>query len=156
MKNLLLLSAFISLTVSVGGISGYVTVGGLSDWYTGINKPSFNPPNYVFGPVWSVLYILMGISLYLIYISPTSADRTVSLQVFSFQLFLNFCWSILFFSLESPGIAFVEILILWITILTMILVFRKVSPVSAYIQVPYLLWVSFASVLNGSIWYLNS
>ncbi|MFN8115039.1 MAG: TspO/MBR family protein [Bacteroidia bacterium] len=120
-----------------------------------MNKPSFNPPNYLFGPVWTTLYILMGISLYMILQSDSNELRKKAVTIFSIQLFLNFCWSFIFFNFQSLGLAFVEIILMWISILTMIIIFYKINKTAALFQIPYLLWVSFASILNGSIWYLN-
>ena len=142
-------------TLLIGSISGLANVGNITGWYATLIKPSFNPPNYLFGPVWTALYILMGISLYLIIQSAKTDARKTALFIFTFQLVLNFSWSFLFFYFKWPGIAFIDIIILWIMIIMMILTFYKVSPLAAYLQVPYLLWVSFASVLNGSIWFLN-
>lgn len=141
--------------VLIGTISGLANAGNITGWFATLRKPSFNPPNYVFGPVWTTLYILMGISLYLIIQSAKTDTRNTALLIFTFQLVLNFSWSFLFFYFKWPGIAFIEIIILWIAIVMMLLTFYKVSHLAAYLQVPYLLWVSFASVLNGAIWYLN-
>lgn len=155
MKKILTFLVCLAIPLAVGGISGFATVTGIDTWYSTINKPSFNPPNWLFAPVWTTLYALMGIGLFLVWRSPESQDRKNALTIFGIQLFLNFCWSFLFFYFESPGIAFMEILVLWVSILMMIFFFRKVSPTAAYLQIPYLLWVSFASVLNASIWWLN-
>ena len=141
--------------VLIGSISGLANAGNITGWYATLHKPSFNPPNYLFGPVWTILYMLMGISLYLILQSPKTDARNTALIIFAFQMALNFSWSFLFFYFKWPGIAFIEILIMWIAIIMMILTFYRISPPAAYMQVPYLLWVSFASVLNGAIWYLN-
>ena len=139
----------------IGSISGLANAGSINGWYSSLNKPSFNPPNYLFGPVWTFLYILMGISLYMILQTPKTEIRNAALLIFAIQLALNFSWSFLFFYFKAPLFAFIEIIIMWISILVMIFTFYRISPVSAYLQVPYLLWVSFASVLNGAIWYLN-
>jgi tryptophan-rich sensory protein len=141
--------------VLIGSISGLANVGNITGWFATINKPSFNPPNYLFGPVWTMLYILMGISLYLILQSPKTDARNTALIIFAFQMALNFSWSFLFFYFKWPGIAFIEIIIMWIAIIMMIMTFYQIKPLAAYLQVPYFLWVSFASVLNGAIWYLN-
>lgn len=152
---------WISLIACVGGIlligtiSGLANAGSINGWFSTLNKPSFNPPNYLFGPVWTTLYILMGISLYLILQSPKTDSRNTALIIFAFQMALNFSWSFLFFYFKWPGIAFIEIIIMWIAILMMILTFYRISNTAAYLQLPYLLWVSFASILNGTIWYLN-
>ena len=125
----------------------------ISRWYSKIRKPSFNPPNWVFGPVWTFLYLLMGISLYLVWTS----ERLVSIAliVFFIQLFLNFLWSIIFFGMKKPLLSFLEIIVLWASILVSISIFYGISNVAAYLLIPYILWVSFAAVLNFSIWQLN-
>jgi len=149
------LTLCITVPLLIGGISGFATATSINDWYVGINKPSFNPPNYLFGPVWTTLYILMGISFYRILQASQSEIRTKAIIVFCFQLVLNFCWSFLFFKFQLLDISFIEIIMMWISIIMMIYTFSKIDKTAAYLQIPYLLWVSFASVLNGSIWYLN-
>ena len=145
----------ITIPLVAGTLSGLANANSISTWYSTLNKPSFNPPNYLFGPVWTILYILMGISLYLI-VSTTKSDlRTTALIIFGVQLFLNFIWSFLFFYFQSPLAALVVIIALLIGIVLMILYFFKLSHTAAYLQIPYLLWVSFATVLNGAVWYLN-
>lgn len=143
------------LTLSVGAIGGIATASGVNDWYITLNKPVFNPPNYLFGPVWTVLYVLMGISFYLILQSHNPILRKRAVIIFCLQLFLNFCWSFLFFKFQLLGLAFIEIIFIWFSIILMIVTFHKINKTASYIQIPYLLWVSFASVLNGSIWVLN-
>lgn len=143
------------LTLSIGTISGIATSGSIDNWYTTLQKPSFNPPNFIFAPVWTILYILMGISLFLILESENKGARRKAIIVFGVQLFLNFCWSFLFFKYHLLAFAFIEILLMWFSILTMIFLFYKIQKTAAYLQIPYLLWVSFASILNGAIWYLN-
>ena len=154
-KNILRLLACIALPVAVGGFSGFLTVANISGWYTTLAKPSFNPPNYLFGPVWTLLYVLMGVSFYLVLNQPKSKERSLGFAIYGIQLFLNFWWSIIFFSLKRVDFAMVEIVVLWITILGMIIVFFKVKKQAAYLQIPYLLWVSFASALNLGILLLN-
>ena len=155
MKNFLKLSLCILSTLLVGGIGGFATATSITNWYVNINKPWFNPPNYLFGPVWTTLYILMGISIYMILQSPKTELRKKAIAIFCIQLFLNFCWSFIFFKFQLLGLAFIEIILMWASILTMIIVFFEINKKAALIQIPYLLWVSFASVLNGSIWFLN-
>lgn len=155
LKNITALMICLLLPLAIGGISGYATASGITDWYVNLNKPSFNPPNYLFGPVWTFLYLLMGVSLFIVWRSPAGPDRTQALRIFVIQLTLNFLWSFLFFRFNLPGLALLEIIMIWISILTMILLFGRISKPAAYLQIPYLLWVSFATVLNGAIWYLN-
>lgn len=145
----------ITMPLLIGFSSGYITSGETEGWFSTINKPSFNPPNYIFGPVWTCLYILMGVSLYLIWNSEKSELRKKALWLFGIQLLLNFCWSIIFFSLHMTFVAVIDIMMLWALILYMIITFKKIKPTAAYLNIPYLLWVSFASILNISIWLLN-
>ena len=155
MNRYLKLALCITLPLLVGGISGYATATSINTWYITLSKPFFNPPNYLFGPVWTALYILMGISFYRILQSRESEIRTKAIIIFCIQLILNFCWSFLFFKFQLLGFSFIEIIIMWLSIATMIYIYSKIDKTSAYMQIPYLLWVSFASVLNGAIWYLN-
>ncbi|AEV97626.1 TspO protein [Niastella koreensis] len=145
----------IGLPLAVGGVSAYVTIQNVQSWYPGLVKPFFNPPNTVFGPVWTVLYILMGISFYLVLRKPSSEKKKHAIILFLIQLLLNFWWSILFFRFHLTGIALVDIVLLWLFIILMIRRFYQVSGKAANLQWPYLAWVSFASVLNASVWYLN-
>lgn len=150
-----LLLICIAIPLVSGSLSGLAIAEHISSWYSTLNKPSFNPPNYLFGPVWSVLYILMGIGLYLILQTPKSAMRTKSILLFAVQLILNLSWSFIFFNAQSPFAALIIIGLLWIAILMMMIYFHTLSPIASYLQIPYLLWVSFASVLNAAIWLLN-
>lgn len=143
------------LPLVVGGLSGIATAEGVSGWYQTVLKPPFNPPNYLFGPVWTVLYLLMGVSLFLLLNQPAGAWKTRALIFFGIQISLNFLWSFLFFKFHVLGIALAEIIVLWLMIAAMIFTMIQVKPVIGLIQIPYLLWVSFATVLNASFWWLN-
>ncbi len=143
----------ILLPLLVGGISGYFTSQSIPNWYVYLNKPSINPPNYLFGPVWTLLYILMGISFYLILNKPKVNWLLVG--IFITQLILNFFWSFIFFNAHNLGLALVEIILLWASILAMIILFYKTNKWAAILNIPYLLWVSFATLLNYSIYSLN-
>ncbi len=144
------------LPLAIGGVSGYLVRSEMNgEWFNTLAKPSFNPPSYLFGPVWSALYILMGISMFLIWNTPKTKLRQKALTVFGVQLFLNFWWSILFFSFHTILISVIDILLMWFLIIYMISLFKKIKPVAAYPQIPYLLWVTFATILNISICYLN-
>lgn len=145
----------IVLCVSLGSVGGLVTVSEIPTWYASLNKPSFNPPNWLFGPVWTILYLLMGISVYMIWKQPVSTERNKALQLFILQFILNFCWSFIFFGLHATGWALIEMIALWILILLSILHFAKHSKTAAWLLVPYILWVSFALLLNAAIWKLN-
>jgi len=143
-------------TLALGSLSGLLTAEAVGTWYVGINKPSFNPPNWIFGPVWTMLYILMGIAAGLVWnsnVEPKIKHR--ALGIYLLQLFLNFLWSLLFFGLRSPALAFLEIMLLWLAIVMCIRAFGPIHRTAMVLLLPYVLWVSFAAVLNGAIVFLN-
>jgi tryptophan-rich sensory protein len=139
-----------------GAIGAIFTSSSLESWYLLLEKPTFNPPSWVFFPVWTTLYTLMGISLYLVW-EKGIQQKEVKAGVFLFglQLGLNILWSFLFFGLQSSYLAFLEILLLWFAILLTAIQFWKVSKAASYLLIPYFLWVSFAALLNYQIWVLN-
>jgi len=143
------------LPLSVGAIAGMFTSQAVPTWYASLNRPFFSPPNWVFGPVWTSLYILLGISFFLIWKEEASKERDLAIKVFSIQLFLNFAWSFLFFYFNLIGAALIEIILLWISIALMIYLFNKIKPFAASLNIPYLLWVSFATILNAGYYFLN-
>ncbi|MFC1575461.1 TspO/MBR family protein [Gemmatimonadota bacterium] len=156
MSNPIRLVIAVATPLLVGGLSGLVTAGGVRDWYPTLVKPWFNPPSWVFGPVWSLLYLMMGIAAFLVW--QKGGDGGVvktALTLFAIQLVLNGLWSVLFFGMRSPGLAFAEIIVLWAFIGATAVAFWRVSPVAGLLLLPYELWVTFAAVLNGSIWILN-
>ncbi len=155
MNKYLTLTLCILIPVITGSISGWLSGTGLNEWYATLNKPSFNPPSWIFGPVWSLLYLLMGISLYRIIQSAPGNLRNRALILFFVQLLLNFMWSLLFFRWHLLGVAFAEILVLWLAILAMLYYFHKLDRTAWMLQIPYVLWVTFAAFLSGSFWYLN-
>lgn len=157
MKNVLLIKFLVSilLPLSLGAIAGIVTAQAIPEWYAALNRPSFNPPNWIFGPVWTTLYILMGISLFLIWKQEPGKERNRAILIFLFQLLLNFVWSFIFFYFKLMGFALIEIILLWISIVLMLILFYKIKPIASYINIPYLLWVTFATVLNASYYFLN-
>lgn len=140
-----------------GVIGSLFTVSSLESWYFLLEKPSFSPPSWIFFPVWTLLYTLMGISLYIVW-EQGLQKREVKIGVFFFglQLSLNTLWSLLFFGLRSPYYSFLEILVLWAAILLTIVKFRKISTRASLLLTPYILWVSFAALLNYQIWILNT
>lgn len=139
-----------------GGIGSYATYPQIITWYASLVKPSFQPPNSLFGPVWTVLYITMGLALYLIWTDKASATKKkASYSIFGIQLFLNTLWSIVFFGMNSPIGGLIVILPLWLTIIFMIKEFSKIHKGAAAMMVPYLLWVTFASFLNTMVFILN-
>ncbi len=156
MSNAIKLILAVAVPLAVGGLSGFATAGGVDTWYPTLAKPSFNPPAWVFGPTWTVLYILMGVALFLVWRQgPSTPGVRLALTVFAVQLILNGLWSIIFFGMQSPGWAFAEIILLWLAIVATLWSFWRRTPAAGWLLVPYLVWVSFAAVLNGSIWILN-
>ena len=151
------IAIFVATCLGIGYISGVATQSGVNGWFVTIQKPSFNPPNWVFAPVWSFLYIMMGISAGLVWSRIDDNQEAVrkALLFFAIQLALNALWSVLFFGLKNPMLALAEIILLWLMIYETYLKFVKIDKIAGYLFVPYLLWVSFAMVLNASIWWLN-
>ena len=151
----LIISIFICLFA--GFIGSFFTTPAITTWYATLQKPSFAPPNWVFFPVWTSLFIMMGISLFLIWKKGWEDKKAkTAIYLFAGQLVLNALWSFAFFGLRSPLLGLMEIIILWIMILATILSFIKISRTAAYLLIPYILWVSFAAFLNFWIWRLNS
>lgn len=146
----------ILLCESVGITSGLLATANNNVWFDNLNKPTWNPPAYLFGPVWTTLYLLMGISLALIWKSKvTELNKRNAYLLFATQLFLNFWWSIFFLHFHSPILALVDIVLMVITIILTIFSFSSFSKPASWLLVPYISWVSFATILNFSIWYLN-
>ena len=154
-QSILKLTISIALPLVVGAIAGSFTSEAIPNWYATLNRPSFNPPNWLFAPVWTCLYILMGVSLYMIWILPPGKERNKGLLAFGIQLALNFTWTFLFFYFKTMGIALVEIIVLWGCIMIMIVLFYRMKPWAGYINIPYILWVSFATILNAAYYSLN-
>ncbi|MBP4139548.1 TspO/MBR family protein [Flavobacterium geliluteum] len=145
------------LCLAVGYSSSQVTRAGVETWYPTIVKPSFNPPNWIFAPVWTLLFVLMGIAAGLVWDRIKEQNEAVkkALGFFLIQLVLNAVWSYLFFGLKNPMLALIEIALLWLMIYETYLKFIKINKIGGYLLVPYLAWVSFAMILNASIWWLN-
>ena len=146
---------WIIFTEAVGGFSGWLTREGAKLYRTTIIKPPLSPPGIVFPIVWSILFALMGVGAARIYLSPASNARSRALGIFLLQLAFNFFWSIIFFNLQSFGLALLWLVALWTLILWMIKNFHTIDPLSAWLQIPYLLWVTFAAYLNFGVWRLN-
>lgn len=144
------------IPLAIGALGSLLTMESVKTWYTTLNKPSFNPPNQIFGPVWSTLYVLMGISSYLVWKErKTFTGYNLAVGLYFSQLILNLMWSFLFFYQHQIGFALAEIIVLLIAIITTALVFYKVNKVAGLLFIPYILWVSFASYLTYSIFILN-
>lgn len=143
------------IPLAVGGISGFFTVSAIPGWYQTIQKPSWNPPNWVFGPVWTTLYVLMGIAMYLVWTRPRNPERQGALYLNAIQLIFNFFWSLIFFNLHAIGAALIEIGVLWVMIVWTMFAYDKVYKPAAWLLLPYIVWVTFATILNFTIWSLN-
>lgn len=157
MRNVFVLGLFIVGCELVGLLGTPFTLTAVNGWYATLVKPSFSPPNWIFGPVWTLLYLCMGIAAYLVWRRGLKKQAVKTALVwFSVQLAFNFLWSLIFFGLQQPLLALVDIIALWIAILITMIKFYPLSKPAAYLLVPYLLWVSFASLLNLSIVILNS
>jgi len=153
---LLRLMVCLMLPLTVGMAGAVITAGGVDSWYPNLVKPPFSPPQWLFGPAWTILYLSMGIALFLVVRSGEAKNKIYpAVGIFLLQLVVNFFWSLIFFGWHRPGLAFAEILLLWLAILWTIRLFRPVSPQAAWLLLPYLVWVSFAAVLNYSLWRLN-
>jgi translocator protein len=150
------LALFILLSLSAGAIGSIFTLPAISGWYASLAKPSFSPPNWLFGPVWTTLYVLMGISAYVVWKKGAGEKAAnIALIIFAMQLVLNLEWSVVFFGMRSPHFALLAIFALWLMIVATIREFYKIDRRAAYLLVPYILWVSFAAVLNYFVWVLN-
>lgn len=156
LSNFLTLAGFIVFVLFVGWLSSYFSgLNSIKTIYLDLQKPVFAPPAWIFGPAWTILYVLMAISAYLIWQKKEEKNINPSVAIFFSQLFLNYIWSIIFFGKGDFTLAFVDIIGLWILILAMIIIFSRISKAAAWLLVPYLLWVGFASVLNYNIIVLN-
>ena len=167
LNNFAKLATGVVISELAGVIGSVFTAPSIPTWYAGIVKPTFNPPAWVFGPVWTTLFAFMGIAVSLVYIKDEKKalsevegrrlkrGKRVALTLFGIQLALNIFWSIIFFGLHSPGAALFEIVFLWLAIVATIIAFSKISKPAAWLLLPYILWVSFAMYLNYSIYALN-
>lgn len=154
-KNVIVLLGSISACEGIGAAGTLCTNRSVSSWYRTLKKPSFNPPNSVFGPVWTLLYALMGTSASIVITKKSLRGKRLPLTLWGLQLVLNFVWTLLFFCKRSPRAACIEILFLWLAILLTVILFWRVSKLASLLLVPYLVWVTFATVLNYCIWNLN-
>lgn len=151
-QSWLALVALIVICFAVAGLGGMATTPSIPNWYAGLTKPPWTPPSWLFGPVWSVLYLSMTVAAWLAW---RKGNALVPLSLFAAQLTFNLAWSWLFFGLHNPGAGFIDIILLWAAIAATLIAFWRQSPVAGMLFVPYLAWVSFAAVLNFAIWRLN-
>ncbi len=147
----------VAICLVVGYLSSITTQSSINTWYPTLIKPSFNPPNWLFAPVWTLLFIMMGIAAGMIWNQLENQRELVkkALLFFTVQLLLNALWSYLFFGLNNVLLALIEVILLWLVIYETFHIFRKIDKKAAYLFIPYLIWVAFAAILNGSIYYLN-
>ena len=149
------LAGFVLVTFAVSAIGGAVTATSVGTWYQTLARPSFNPPDWVFAPVWTTLYALMAFAAWRVWRRAGFAQARAALSLYVVQLALNLGWSVLFFGLRRPDYALAEIVVLWLAIAATWLAFRRIDGPAAWLLTPYLAWVSFAAVLNGAVVALN-
>ena len=157
MQKILRIAVVLMTCLVVGYLSGMITRDSITTWYPTLVKPSFNPPNWIFAPVWTILYIMMGVAGGMVWnrMEQDAENVKKAFMFFIIQLALNAIWSLLFFYLHNPFLALIEIVLLWLLIFETYTKFKKIDKVAGMLLIPYLAWVSFAMVLNGSIWWLN-
>jgi benzodiazapine receptor len=157
MQKILRIAVVLMTCLVIGYLSGMVTRDSITTWYPTLVKPFFNPPNWVFAPVWTVLYIMMGIAGGLVWNKIETDEENVktAFKYFMIQLALNAVWSFIFFYLHNPFLALIEIVLLWLMIFETYNQFKKIDSKAGMLLIPYLAWVSFATVLNGAVWWLN-
>jgi tryptophan-rich sensory protein len=154
-RDALGLGAFLIVCIAVSGLGGAITATSVGTWYQALEKPSFNPPDWVFAPVWTALYLMMAIAAWRAWRRTRIAARGTALSVFAVQLVLNLTWSLLFFGLQRIDLALVEIVILLVVIGVNTVLFWRIDRLAGALFVPYLLWVAYAAALNASLWLLN-
>lgn len=150
------LAVFLIICFAAAAIGGIVTGPAIDGWYETLEKPSWQPPAWLFGPVWTVLYLLMAIAAWLVWRQAGARAASVPLTLFATQLVLNVAWSWIFFGLQRPGWAVLELIVLWLAIAATALAYYRRSKLAAVLMLPYIAWVTFAGVLNFTIWRLNS
>lgn len=152
LRSALVLGCWLMLCFAAAALGGFFPPG---SWYAALQKPPWHPPNWIFGPVWTALYTMMAVAAWLVWQRGGWATQRRALGLFLLQLALNAGWTPLFFGLQRPGLAFTEIVCLWLALAATLAAFRPVSRVAAWLLVPYLAWVSFAAALNFTLWRLN-
>lgn len=154
-REILVLGGFIAACFSAAAFGGYFTGSSVGTWYAALRKPVWNPPGWVFGPVWTALYTSMAVAAWLVWRRVGFAGGALAFGIFLLQLILNAAWSMIFFGWRNPQMAFVEICLLWLAIATTLVLFWRISAAAGWLILPYLAWVSFAAVLNFALWRLN-
>ncbi len=155
LRAALALAGFLALSYGVAALGGIATSSSVNTWYTEIQKPSWTPPGSVIGTVWSVLYFLMALAAWLVYLRGGLRTNAIPLSLWAVQLALNLAWSFLFFGLRNPGVALIELVLLWIAIAATTVAFARVRTSAMILMLPYLAWVAFAGFLNASVWLMN-
>ncbi|HOI80904.1 MAG: TspO/MBR family protein [Thermovirgaceae bacterium] len=156
MKKYAPLALFVLLCLGAGALGSIATASSVSTWYPGLLKPSWKPPSWLFGPVWTLLYVLMGSSAWRVWLTAGGfSDAREEMILFFVQLTLNVAWSWIFFGLRMPGAALLELVLLWVAIAVTIRAFARMDRIAAWLMVPYIAWVTYAGALNASIWFLN-
>lgn len=150
------LAVIVLVCFAAAGAGSVFTARSLDDWHSKLRKPAWNPPDWVFGPVWTALYLAMAVAAWLVWRQAAVPGAWIALGLFAVQLVLNVAWSALFFGLRNPGAAFAEIVVLWGAILLTLVLFWRITPAAGWLMTPYLAWVSFAAFLNFAIWRLNA
>jgi len=146
----------VAVCLAAAGVGGLATSRSVATWYQTIEKPSWTPPGWVFGPVWTTLYLMMAVAAWLVWRRAGVSGGRLALTLFAAQLVLNAAWSWLFFGLQNPGAAFVELIVLWLAIVATLVAFWRTTAPAGWLMLPYLLWVTFAGVLNFTIWRMNA
>jgi len=155
-RSLVGLGVWVGICFGAAFVGAMFTTPSVPPWYAGLVKPPWTPPGWIFGPVWSALYLMMALAAWLVWRRGGLALASIPISLFMVQLGLNVMWSILFFGFHMPGIAFGEIVILWFAILATVIAFWRSTPLAGYLLLPYLIWVAFAAVLNFELWQLNT
>jgi len=156
MKTFVKMACSVSICLLTGFVGSFLTMDSVKTWYAELSKPSFNPPDWAFGVVWPILYVMMGVAAFLVWRKRTGSRQVrIALGLFLAQLALNGIWTPIFFGLHMMGLALVEIIVLWLAILATIIAFWRISKTAACLLIPYILWVSFAIALNAGLWHLN-
>lgn len=154
-RSMLGLAVFLGICLGAELLASVLTKPAIRVWYTNLDKPPWTPPNWVFGPVWTTLYVMMAVAAWLVWRRSGFPAAALPLTLFALQLSLNVAWSALFFGLRMPDAAFVDIVLLWAAILTTLCAFRRSTPAAGWLLLPYLLWVTYAATLNLAIWRMN-
>ena len=154
-RSLLMLLLFIAICLGVSAVGAWSTAGSVATWYPSLRKPPWNPPAWLFGPVWTALYLTMAMAAWLVWRRAGWRSASGALGLFALQLALNAAWSPLFFGLRSPAAGLADIVALWLAIAATVIAFLRIAPVAGWLLVPYWMWVTFATALNAAIWRLN-